>query len=61
MAGIVGRCSGCRAEREFERPPCGDGHGGDCPEYACVACGSAVFLGVVPVDSEVPLETRRVA
>ncbi|MFB4314645.1 hypothetical protein [Actinomadura sp. 21ATH] len=38
-------CSTCGDEREFERPPCQDGHGPDCPELACVECGSAVLTG----------------
>jgi hypothetical protein len=37
-------CPVCREEREFEQPPCPDGHV-DCPEWACVACGHAVFAG----------------
>ncbi|MFI0349265.1 hypothetical protein [Actinomadura sp. 9N407] len=39
-------CSTCGDEREFERPPCQDGHGPDCPERACVECGSAVLTGL---------------
>jgi hypothetical protein len=42
-------CSGCRAEQEFEVPPCEDGHGDDCLDLACVVCGGAVVLGVVAV------------
>ncbi|MEW2357777.1 hypothetical protein [Spirillospora sp. NPDC029432] len=38
-------CSTCGDERDFERPPCQDGHGPDCPELACVDCGSAVLTG----------------
>ncbi|WP_344589307.1 hypothetical protein [Actinomadura vinacea] len=37
-------CSTCGDEREFEQPPCRDGHGADCPERACTACGSAVLV-----------------
>lgn len=36
-------CASCRTDREFERPPCLDGHGGDCPELACTTCGEAIF------------------
>jgi hypothetical protein len=36
-------CAGCRAEREFEQPPCVDGHGRDCPELTCIHCGEAVL------------------
>ncbi|TYK45977.1 hypothetical protein [Actinomadura decatromicini] len=31
----------------FEQPPCPDGHGEECPERACVECGSAVLVGSV--------------
>ncbi|MEV5828538.1 hypothetical protein AB0L25_23550 [Spirillospora sp. NPDC052242] len=32
----------------FEQPPCPDGHGPDCPERACVDCGTAVLVGPDP-------------
>ncbi|MFC5183363.1 hypothetical protein [Actinomadura harenae] len=38
-------CSTCGDERRFERTPCLDGHGADCPERACVECGAAVLAG----------------
>jgi hypothetical protein len=38
-------CPECRDESVFEQPPCADGHGHDCPEWFCVACGFAVFAG----------------
>ncbi|HEX2315702.1 MAG TPA: hypothetical protein VHJ17_18300 [Thermomonospora sp.] len=41
-------CSDCGGDRPFERPPCADGHGAECPELACTACGAAVLLGPVP-------------
>ncbi|HEX4017913.1 MAG TPA: hypothetical protein VHX15_14355 [Frankiaceae bacterium] len=40
-------CPECREESVFEQPPCSDGHGLDCPEWFCVACGSAVFVGAL--------------
>jgi hypothetical protein len=40
-------CPTCREEREFEQPPCVDGHD-DCPERACVVCGYALFAGIIP-------------
>jgi hypothetical protein len=36
-------CPQCEQDCLFERPPCGDGHGEDCPEWACVCCGWAVM------------------
>ena len=41
-------CPPCGETREFIQPECVDGHtadGGDCPEWACADCGSAVVLG----------------
>ena len=43
-------CPPCGDVREFVQPPCADGHaedGGECPEWACVDCGSAVMAGDV--------------
>jgi len=38
-------CPECADERPFERPECLDGHGADCPERACVECGTAILIG----------------
>ncbi|WP_250290849.1 hypothetical protein, partial [Frankia sp. CiP1_Cm_nod1] len=38
-------CPRCGDERGFEQPPCADGHGVDCPDRACVDCGTALFVG----------------
>ena len=58
MASTVGPrwCSECQAEQEFEVPHCEDGHGVDCPDLACVACGAAVVVGIVPVEVVVPAQ-----
>lgn len=46
-------CPACGDDRAFEQPPCGDGHGVDCPEWACVDCGAALLVGVpLPVGHE---------
>jgi hypothetical protein len=37
-------CPTCDAERLAETPPCLDGHGDNCPDRACVACGTALLL-----------------
>ena len=48
-------CPACGDERAFVQPPCVDGHtedGGECPEWACADCGTAVFVGdVVPLPA----------
>lgn len=46
---VLRHCSSCGEEREFETPPCVDGHGLDCPELACITCGAAVFVGSAPL------------
>lgn len=55
-------CAGCQDERAFHSPPCEDGHGPDCPDRACVACGDAiVVVGPVqgPVEGLVQRGTTR--
>ncbi len=56
-------CPACGDERAFVQPPCADGHtdeGGECPEWACADCGTAVFgSDAAPVGAGAPL--RRAA
>ena len=43
-------CPTCEDETDFAQPLCADGHtadGGECPEWACVDCGTAVVVGDV--------------
>ena len=43
-------CPSCGQDAEFEQPTCVDGHtddGGECPEWACVDCGTAFVSGDV--------------
>lgn len=37
-------CPVCSDERPFVQPECADGHGADCPEWACAECGHAVLV-----------------
>ena len=37
-------CPTCAEECLAEAPPCPDGHGDDCPDRACVECGTALLL-----------------
>ena len=56
-------CPACGDERVFVQPPCVDGHvrdGGECPEWACADCGTAVFLGE-GVPAPVAAQERRAA
>jgi hypothetical protein len=41
---VVLFCPTCGDERLAEIPPCPDGHGSDCPDRACVECGTALLL-----------------
>ena len=55
-------CPPCGEIREFVQPPCADGHtedGGDCPEWACADCGTALVVGDLAIAVAVPL--RRAA
>ena len=41
-------CPSCDEVRDFVQPPCADGHtddGGECPEWACADCGTALVIG----------------
>ena len=44
-APIVRFCATCRGDVSFEQPDCLEAHDEDCPEWVCVVCGEAVFLG----------------
>ena len=60
--GCVWHCPACGDDREFVQPPCVDGHtedGGECPEWACADCGTAVF-SAAPVAVAV-VAARRAA
>ena len=41
-------CPTCDDVTDFVQPPCLDGHtedGGECPEWICVDCGTALVVG----------------
>lgn len=58
FAVVVRWCTTCQDDTEFEQPGCADGHGGDCPEWACAGCGDAVLVGfALP---EAPARSRPV-
>ena len=58
-------CPSCGQDSEFEQPVCADGHtedGGECPEWACVDCGTAFVSGrVAPVGVGVSAPLRAAA
>ena len=47
-SGALRWCAICGAEQPFEQPECADGHGADCPEWVCAACGDALLVAFDP-------------
>ena len=49
MTQPLGNCPGCGADEPFEQVHPGEcpDVGGECPEWACVACGAGVVMGTV--------------
>ena len=55
-------CPDCGGARDFVQPVCVDGHaeaGVECPEWACVECGTAIVIGWFAVDAPAPAARRR--
>jgi len=51
MAQPLDGCPGCGGDQSFEQihavaGECPDVPGGECPEWACTSCGTAVIMGV---------------
>lgn len=55
LGGLVLDCAECRGARVFHQPDCDDGHGGDCPEWACLECGHGVSTSVVLAQEAPPV------
>ena len=56
-------CTGCQEEQPFEpfhAGACPDGPDGDCQEWACTACGGALFVGL-PVSGGRAARATRAA
>jgi hypothetical protein len=54
MSQPLGGCPECGGDQPFQQVhavagECPDVPGGDCPEWACQACGAAVIMGTLPV------------
>lgn len=55
-------CPSCARECLAETPPCLDGHGSECPDRACVECGTALVLDALLFAAAVGgRRTRRAA
>jgi hypothetical protein len=61
METVPRHCSSCGEERDFEAPPCADGHGCDCPELVCRTCGAALVTDLPPVSLELPSVVHHAA
>ena len=49
-------CPTCDDVTDFVQPPCLDGHtedGGECPEWICVDCGTALVMGGLSAEADV--------
>ena len=53
-------CPTCARECLAEMPPCPDGHGDQCPDRACVECGTALLLDA-PLFATIPARRSRSA
>ena len=47
-------CPTCARESLAETPPCPDGHGDECPDRACVECGTALLVDA-PLFATLPV------
>ena len=49
MTQPLGNCPGCGADEPFEQVHAGEcpDVAGECPEWACIACGAGVIMGTV--------------
>jgi hypothetical protein len=55
MSEPLGKCPGCGSDEPFEQihaVNCPDVPDGECPEWACVACGAAVIMGITSFASD---------
>ena len=48
-----------RATASLEAPPCPDGHGAECPDRACVECGTALLLDPPMISTRRPRRPAR--
>ena len=52
-------CPTCDDVTDFVQPPCADGHtddGGECPEWICADCGTAIVAGALAAPAAVVRE-----
>lgn len=56
---ILLHCPSCERECLAEAPPCQDGHGDQCPDRACVECGTALLLDAQLIHFVRPVSRAR--
>jgi hypothetical protein len=59
MAEILRSCQDCGLDRQFEQlhglaGSCPDAADGQCPEWACVACGAVLIMGLSSLSAVRP-------
>lgn len=52
-------CDSCQGVQWFEKPPCVDGHGADCPELTCTGCGAAMVIATFTFHPTRLVDRRR--
>lgn len=45
-------CPQCLELAPFDAPPCLDGHGEQCPDLACGACGAALVAAIAVIGPQ---------
>jgi len=63
MTQPLGNCPGCGTDEPFEQVHPGDcpDVDGECPEWGCVECGAAVFMGTVITGTMIAAPVTAVA
>jgi hypothetical protein len=54
-------CPVCAKVCLVETPPCGDGHGDECPDRACATCGTALFVDPLTAATSAKTTGHRAA
>jgi hypothetical protein len=66
MTHLTRYCTGCSDERLFEQfhaepGGCPDTRDGDCPEWACTACGGALLIDLPLAEFAISVPVSRAA
>ena len=63
MTQPLGNCPGCGADEPFEQVHAGKcpDVAGECPEWACTACGAGVIMGTVLSGAAIAVPDAEIA